>query len=85
MSTHHHEHGDCKELLELLSDYLDGELDPGACAEVDAHMDECDRCREFVESLRRTVALIQRAFGRPLPDDVRRDVLDAYSRLRSET
>jgi anti-sigma factor RsiW len=47
----------CREVLAVLSDYLDGELGPAARARVEAHLAECDVCERFggrfAESLRR--------------------------------
>jgi anti-sigma factor RsiW len=37
----------CFEVLERLSDYLDGELPAEAKAQVDAHLSGCDACTTF--------------------------------------
>jgi anti-sigma factor RsiW len=47
----------CHELLSSLSDYIDGELEPGLCAEIERHLEECDKCRVVVDSLRKTITL----------------------------
>ena len=47
----------CKELFAALSEYLDEELPPGDCAEIELHLSDCRPCVEFVESLNRTVGL----------------------------
>ena len=44
---------DCRETDVRLSDYVDGALDPGARAEVAAHLDTCDACRALVRDLAR--------------------------------
>lgn len=59
MSTAKHEHGQteplppeaCLEVFERLSEYLDGELSPQQCAEIQAHIGDCEPCIAFVESL----------------------------------
>lgn len=50
----------CKDLFAKLSDYLDGQLDPGHCDDIEKHMDGCDPCKAFLESLERTVNLLQK-------------------------
>ncbi len=45
----------CAELFALLSDYLDGSLDPELCAKLQEHIDHCPPCQGFLASLRRTV------------------------------
>jgi RNA polymerase sigma-70 factor (ECF subfamily) len=52
-----HDPDNCKEVFAMLSQYLDLDLPPDACAEVERHLAGCVRCVEFVESLRKTIAL----------------------------
>jgi anti-sigma factor RsiW len=37
----------CGEVLEILSDYLDGDLSPERRSQVDAHLHGCDVCERF--------------------------------------
>ena len=76
---------ECVALFARLSEYLDGELDPAACAEVADHMTDCSRCREFLESLRRAVAHVASANAPQLPESLKRDILSAYARARSSS
>ncbi|HEU4401639.1 MAG TPA: zf-HC2 domain-containing protein [Candidatus Polarisedimenticolia bacterium] len=82
--TGRHAAGDprCRDLFARLSDYLDGDLDSGVCAEIDGHLEDCPPCQAFLESLRRTVALLDRLPGERLPDDIRHEVRAALQRLR---
>jgi len=48
---------ECKHIFATLSEYLDLELSPEACRELQAHLAGCAPCGEFAESLRKTVAL----------------------------
>jgi hypothetical protein len=41
----------CKDVKELLSEYMDNELTPEQAAEVQAHLDGCDACKEQLEEL----------------------------------
>jgi anti-sigma factor RsiW len=38
---------DCFEVLAVLSDYVDGELEAGLRAQVEAHLAGCDACTKF--------------------------------------
>jgi len=82
-----HVHGgpECKALFAKLSEYMDGELDPTACASVDDHMADCERCREFLESLRRAVAHVNTTDVPGLPENLKRDIVSAYERARSSS
>ena len=72
-SVHAMEHeGNCKHLLEPLSDYISGEAADSLCAEIEAHMAECENCRVMVDTLRRTILLYRTTQSDELPGDVRR-------------
>ena len=47
----------CQELVELVTDYLDGALAPGERARFDAHLAECEGCTRYVEQIRATIAV----------------------------
>jgi anti-sigma factor RsiW len=74
--------GECRELFARLSEYLDGELDPGTCASITAHLGGCSPCEAFLESLRRTVAWLERSPAPRLPEEMRVEILAAAARLR---
>ena len=47
----------CKDLLAQLSNYVDGEIDPKVCVELEKHLADCDPCRVVLDTLKRTVTL----------------------------
>ncbi len=49
---------DCIELVELVTDYLEGRLTPTDVARFDAHVAGCDGCSTYVEQIRATVAAV---------------------------
>ena len=80
---HHPE--SCKEVLALLSDYVDFELPPEACGEVESHLAGCPECLEFVESLRKVIDLCHAyapsAMPTPLSERARRELESAWRRM----
>lgn len=84
MEPHHHNER-CKEVFALLSDYLNLELPPDACHEIEAHIAGCPPCIEFAESLRKTVDLCRRFRPTQLPEPIgveaRAQLLEAYGRM----
>lgn len=56
--SNRHEH---PEIVERLSDYVDGALTPDEHAETEAHLAECGACRRVLESLTPWSAEIGRA------------------------
>lgn len=67
----------CARGVELLMDYLEGELAPDVVARLDAHVASCARCEAFIASYRATPAILRRATLAALPDDLSRSVLAA--------
>lgn len=48
---------DCSRVFALLSEYLDQELAPATCDELEEHLGGCPECIQFVQSLKRSVQL----------------------------
>jgi predicted anti-sigma-YlaC factor YlaD len=57
----------CQQVVELLSDYLDGVLGESLQADVDAHLTGCPECVLFLEQLQTTLALLGTL---PTPDQL---------------
>jgi anti-sigma factor RsiW len=80
-----HDSENCKEVFALLSEYLDLELPPEACQEIEEHLAGCSPCVEFVESLRKTVALCRgyqpSAMPRPLGTEARTELEKAWQKM----
>jgi anti-sigma factor RsiW len=81
-----HEHSErCHEIFALLSQYLDLELPPDACQEIESHLNTCAPCIEFADSLRKTVDLCRRyqpeELPQPIGDEARSQLLGAYQKM----
>ncbi len=48
---------DCSSIFALLSGYLDRDLPPVECAELEQHIQSCAPCVAFVDSLKKSVQL----------------------------
>jgi anti-sigma factor (TIGR02949 family) len=68
----HHDHVNCEQLLGSLSEYIDGELPPELCEEIEKHLSGCDDCRVVLNTTKRTIDLVHAPVEKPdLPEDVR--------------
>jgi RNA polymerase sigma-70 factor (ECF subfamily) len=67
-----HDRESCQEVFALLSEYLDLELPPGECAQIERHLADCPPCIEFLESLRRTVQLCRGRLPQAAPGPLSR-------------
>ncbi len=71
----------CREVADLLSDYLAGELSQGQIAAIRKHLEGCDTCEEFFESLKTTVRLTKMVKPEEIPAVVV-DRLESFLRNR---
>jgi anti-sigma factor RsiW len=49
----------CRELVELVTDYLEGALSPEDVARFEAHVAGCPGCAAYLEQMRTTIAVIR--------------------------
>ncbi|HEX2732146.1 MAG TPA: sigma-70 family RNA polymerase sigma factor [Polyangiaceae bacterium] len=54
----------CPDVVELLSRHQEGDVTPGVCREMEAHVDQCPDCAKRCHSLRHTLSLCNAS---PLP------------------
>lgn len=47
----------CRELVELITDYLEGALTPDDRSRFDAHLAACGNCTQYVAQFRETIRL----------------------------
>ena len=67
-----HVHKNCEGLLESLSAYIDGELPPDLCAELEKHLAGCNDCTVVLNTTKRTIDLVHSPLEKPdIPNDVR--------------
>ena len=60
----------CKQLLNDLSEYLDGELDPVLVQNLTMHLEHCEDCRIVVDTTRKTIEVSCNSQPASLPQDV---------------
>ncbi len=69
----------CRDIVELVTAYLDGDLDDRLRDDFDAHLTICEDCVVYVDQMRRTIgALGQSAAPEQLPADLREGLRQAF-------
>ena len=68
----------CRELVELVTDYLEDALDPLTRERFVAHLRECDGCAAYVEQMRTTVRVLGEIPEDSLSVDIRDRLLDVF-------
>jgi anti-sigma factor RsiW len=60
----------CREFIEFLADYLDGELPPERHEIFQAHLGLCDACVDYLRTYEDTVLLTKATADDPVPEEV---------------
>lgn len=68
----------CRELVEIVTEYLEGTLPPGERERFDAHLLDCPGCTTYLEQMRETIRLTGRLREDGLAPSVRDDLLAAF-------
>jgi anti-sigma factor RsiW len=74
----------CRETLQALSAYLDGELDATACDAIERHGSECQDCAAVLDGVRKTVGLCRQGAAVTMPDAVRERARAAVRHLLAQ-
>ena len=68
----------CRELVEVITDYLEGSMPARERARFEAHLAGCDACTAYVEQMRITIRLTGRLDERDLDADTRAALMHAF-------
>ena len=75
---------DCGRIFSLLSEYLDQELPPATCQELEEHLSGCPQCIRFVQSLKRSVHLCHQYGGSRTAPPVDQKAMAGFRRAYQE-
>ena len=74
----------CREMVELMTAYLDDALEPAQHAAFERHLAACPHCAEYLAQIK----LVRETAGRVEPEDVapeaRRDLMALYEQWRAD-
>jgi anti-sigma factor RsiW len=73
----------CREVVELVSDYLEGALGAADHARFEAHLTACDGCSAYLEQMRGTLRLAGSLTPEALDPVFRARLVDAFRDWRS--
>jgi anti-sigma factor RsiW len=65
----------CKELVEIVTDYLEDRLPPDARARFERHLTTCEGCTNYLDQMRRTIDLTGRLTEESIEPNARQDLL----------
>jgi anti-sigma factor RsiW len=74
----------CREVVELMTDYLEGALSASDQARFEEHIGGCAGCTAYLEQLRVSVRVLGALAAVPVPEAQRRELVAAFRDWRSK-
>ncbi len=74
----------CQQVVELVTDYLEGTLSRSARRRFEAHLAGCPHCTEYLAQMRETISITGRLVPEDLTPQMRDEFVDLYRRWQSE-
>jgi anti-sigma factor RsiW len=68
----------CQELVELVTDYLEGALPADERSRFEEHIASCNGCRVYLEQMRMTIRLVGSLTVEALPAGPQAELLEAF-------
>jgi len=78
-------HLSCREVVELVSDYLEGALSRRDRRRFESHVSGCEACTAYLDQMRETVRLSGRLREEDVPEPVRAELVAAFREWRSSS
>jgi anti-sigma factor RsiW len=75
----------CQQVVELVTDYLEGGLSRSERRRFEAHLAGCEHCTEYLEQMRATIALTGGLQVADLTPDMREEFSALYRRWRASS
>ena len=73
----------CREMVELMTEYLEGALGPADRARFEEHIAGCDGCRGYLEQMRITMRTVGRLAEEDIQEPFQSELLKAFRDWRS--
>jgi anti-sigma factor RsiW len=74
----------CRQIVELVTEYLDGSLPRSQRRRFEAHLAGCPHCAEYLAQMRATIRLTGRLAEDDLTPEMEDDLGEVYRRWRGE-
>jgi anti-sigma factor RsiW len=72
----------CQEIVELVTDYLEGAMDAPLRASFEAHLAGCPHCTHYLEQMRAVIRVAGTITADDLSPELRAGLLDAFHEFR---
>ncbi len=74
----------CREVVEAVTDYLEGTMSAGDRRRLEAHLEGCPHCREYLAQMRKTLDVLGRVEPEDLAPEVQDELVTLFRRWRAD-
>jgi anti-sigma factor RsiW len=74
----------CQEMVELVTDYLEGRMDDATRERFEAHVAECAACTLYIEQMRMTITAIGHIPAETISPEAEQELLAAFRDWRTD-
>jgi predicted anti-sigma-YlaC factor YlaD len=74
----------CRELVELVTEYLEKTLPDAQRARVTEHLADCDGCNDYIEQMRQTIAALSELKETDVTSDAQVKLIEVFQSWRKE-
>ena len=75
----------CQEMVELVTDYLEGRMDDATRARFEEHVAECDACTLYIEQMRMTIVALGHIPAESISSEAEEELVAAFRTWREGT
>jgi anti-sigma factor RsiW len=75
----------CQEMVELVTDYLEGRMDDDTRARFEEHVAACDACTLYIEQMRMTIVALGRIPAETISPEAEEELLAAFRNWRASS
>jgi anti-sigma factor RsiW len=75
---------ECRQAVELVTDYLEGALSRRQRRRLEAHLRACPNCSAYLEQIQAVIAISGSVDPEDLSDQARSDLIELYRRWRED-
>jgi anti-sigma factor RsiW len=75
----------CQEMVELVTDYIEGRMDDSTRVRFEEHVAECDACTLYIQQMRQTIIALGRIPAESISSEAEEELMAAFRNWRTDT
>ncbi len=76
---------DCNELVEVITDYIEGDLSAEDVKLLEEHLDECPGCQTYLEQMRQVIRAAGKLEEKHIPSQGKEELLKIFRDWKKDT